>query len=255
MKKIGVIYFSGTGNTEFIAKKINDELENNNIEVDMINIEKVKLKTEDYRKYDSLIIGSPVYVERYPEILLKYIKNIPKDYENKCMLFTTQGLDRPTTSFQYFINRFPYLNVTYCESIPMPNNFFNFMFERLPEEEEKKIVAGSMELCKTAVNNFLQGKTNFYPVKRIKVIGINIIYKMFYPFIAKIMTKKIKIDTTKCVKCRLCEKRCPVNAIKIVDKVTINKNCLMCQRCMSNCPKDAFYYKKKKYIQYKFNYK
>ena len=34
MKKIGVIYFSGTGNTKFVAENIKEELEKKKIEVD-----------------------------------------------------------------------------------------------------------------------------------------------------------------------------------------------------------------------------
>ena len=74
MGKIGIIYFSGTGNTKFAAQTIKEELEKYYQDSDLINIEKDKVNLE---KYKSLIIGGPVYVERYPEILLKYIdKNL-----------------------------------------------------------------------------------------------------------------------------------------------------------------------------------
>ena len=65
------------------------------------------------------------------------------------------------------------------------------------------------------------------------------------------MTRKVKIDKNKCIKCGLCESKCPVKAIRVRDKVKIDNECLLCQRCMSNCPKDAFYYKNKKSTQYK----
>lgn len=251
MTKMGIIYFSGTGNTKFVAENMKAELEKNKIEADLINIEKDELKEEDYKKYEALIIGAPVYVDRYPEILFKYIKDIPKDYKSKCMLFSTQASIGVTSSFQHFINRVKYLNVTYCRFITMPNNFYNFMFKRLSDDEEKKLVNDSIAVCKDAVNDFLGGKTNFYPVKKSKVIAINFIYNMFYPLLAKLMTRKVKIDKNKCIKCGLCESKCPVKAIRVRDKVKIDNECLLCQRCMSNCPKDAFYYKNKKYVQYK----
>ncbi|MBE6049477.1 MAG: hypothetical protein E7214_02165 [Clostridium sp.] len=248
MKKIGIIYFSGTGNTEFIARVIKEEVEKNNIEADLINIEKDRIECENY---DSLIIGSPVYVERYPELLFEYIKNISEDYKGRCMLFTTQASCKMITAFQHFLNRVKYLNVTYCAVMSMPNNFYNFMFDKVPDEEKENMILNSTEMCKEAVNNFLNGKYNFYPVKRSKIIAIDLIYKIYYKFFIKSITKNIKIDTSKCIKCKLCEKKCPVSAIEIRDQVIFKKKCLLCQRCMSNCPKDAFYYKDKKYIQYK----
>lgn len=40
MNKIGIIYFSGTGNTKFVAQTIQEELEKYNQDSDIINIEK-----------------------------------------------------------------------------------------------------------------------------------------------------------------------------------------------------------------------
>lgn len=83
------------------------------------------------------------------------------------------------------------------------------------------------------------------------MLPITLVYKLFYPLGAKLFTRNIKIDKDKCTKCGLCEKRCPVKAIKIKDRAIYNKDCMLCQRCMSNCPQDAFWYKNKKYEQYK----
>ena len=43
MNKIAVIYFSGTGNTKFIAKNIKNKLQEYGYESDLINIEKDKI--------------------------------------------------------------------------------------------------------------------------------------------------------------------------------------------------------------------
>ena len=67
--KIGIIYFSGTGNTKFVAQNIAKKLQQWGEELDLINIEKDKIIPTHY-KY--LIIGGPIYIDRYPEILIKY---------------------------------------------------------------------------------------------------------------------------------------------------------------------------------------
>ena len=137
MNKIAVIYFSGTGNTKFIAKNIKNKLQEYGYESDLINIEKDKINPNDYK---SLIIGAPVYVDRYPEILLKYMEKYLKNYKGKCMLFTTQASFKDSTSFQHCINRMPNLNITYCTFFTMPNNFFNFMFKKSSKEEENQLM-------------------------------------------------------------------------------------------------------------------
>ena len=79
MNKIGIIYFSGTGNTKFVAQTIKEELEKYNKDSDLISIEQDNV---NLNKYESLIIGGPVYVERYPEILLEYMHKNLKEYKS-----------------------------------------------------------------------------------------------------------------------------------------------------------------------------
>ncbi|MDD3886399.1 MAG: NADH-ubiquinone oxidoreductase-F iron-sulfur binding region domain-containing protein [Victivallaceae bacterium] len=49
---------------------------------------------------------------------------------------------------------------------------------------------------------------------------------------------KLSLDQSKCVKCRLCIKTCPVGAISD-DFVIDNTKCTRCNSCLSSCPKKA----------------
>ena len=247
MDKIGIVYFSGTGNTKFVARIIKRELERYNKEASLINIEKNKINTNEYK---SIIIGGPIYVDRYPEILIKYLEENLNDFKGKCMLFSTQVSDKEAIAFQHCIHRVPYLNITYTMFIPMPNNFYNFMFKKASKEEENKLLSQSIFLIRKGVKDFLEGNIKTYPNKNISEIMINCVYNIVYPYYVNFVTKKITIDNEKCVHCKLCEKNCPVQCIKITDGVSFNKDCVFCQRCMNNCPKGAFEYKGKSIIQY-----
>lgn len=251
MERIGIVYFSGTGNTKFVAKTIKKELEKYNKEVDLINIEKDNINSKDY---SSIIIGGPVYVDRYPEILIKYIEEKLKTFKGKCMLFSTQASEKEAIVFKHCVHRVNFLNITYDILIPMPNNFYNFMFERLSKEEENTLILQAELLIKKGIKDFLEGKTKTYPKKNIYEMMINGFYHNIYPYYVNHIIKKISIDKDKCVNCKLCEKSCPVQCIKITDKANFNKNCVLCQRCMNSCPKEAFTYKGKSFIQYTPNF-
>ena len=51
---------------------------------------------------------------------------------------------------------------------------------------------------------------------------------------------ELRIDTSKCVGCRLCIRTCPFNALAFEDgQVRVNANCRMCASCVNVCPVDA----------------
>ncbi|WP_455542112.1 EFR1 family ferrodoxin [Intestinibacter sp.] len=250
--KIGIIYFSGTGNTKFVAQNIKIKLKELGEESDLINIEDDVIEPNNYK---CIIIGGPVYIDRYPEILIEYIKNNLNNYKNKCMLFTTQASQKDSTAYQHFINEFPNLNITYCMYVAMPNNVYNFFFKKTSDYEQNMMINESLDIIEKGLSDFLHNKINLYPRKKITVSMINLVYKMVYPKYIGFINKKMSIDKDKCINCKLCEKSCPVKCIKVDHNLSYSRDCLFCQRCINICPQNAFLYKSKELDQYKLNMK
>lgn len=248
MKKIAILYFSGTGNTKYIAEKMKEAAIEKNYEVDLINIEKDKMAPSEY---EHIVIGGPVYVERYPEILLKYIESNLGNYKGTCMLFSTQAFDGHNPVFKHAGKRLKKLNITYSNYLPMPNNFYNFMFKRYPEDKQAELINSSSVQAQKMVLDFLDGKTNSFDIPNSRVILAEMAYKFTYPFLRKFLMRNLDIDRNKCVKCKICERFCPAKCIRVSPKLKINNNCTFCQRCLNNCPKNAFLYKGKPMSQYK----
>ncbi len=56
--------------------------------------------------------------------------------------------------------------------------------------------------------------------------------------------KSLTINTNACIKCGICAKVCPGDAIVITDRYFINKGlCLTCLECVCQCPKQAINYR------------
>ena len=57
MKKVAIVYWSGTGNTEAMANEIFDELKKNNIEVDLLDPN--SFTKDSIGKFDGFAFGCP----------------------------------------------------------------------------------------------------------------------------------------------------------------------------------------------------
>ena len=231
MIRAAIIYFSGTGNTKFVACNMKKKLEEKNIYTDLINIEEDTVLPCNY-KY--IVIGGPIYVDLYPDILVNYIRKNLYGYTGRCMLFSTQSSNEPSSAFQDVLNRASFLNVKYCQFVQMPNNFYNFMFKKTPKDEEEKRIKDAIKVGGKAIEDFLSGEEKIYHRNFLKVDFVRAVYKIFYPYITKRLIKNIEVDLKKCIHCRMCEIRCPRKSIHISNKVRFNDKCLLCQRCMNS---------------------
>lgn len=75
--------------------------------------------------------------------------------------------------------------------------------------------------------------------------GVGTLYRMagffgqrlYFGHKTKNYSDKLYVDEDQCIGCGKCEKLCPMNNIKTVDKKVVQNNqCTMCYRCINNCP-------------------
>lgn len=111
---IGIIYYSRTGNTEEVAKKIEEKVKDKKVNVETIKIEHVKRPSFlmaayaairqkdlpiananfDLKKYDTLIIGSPVWVGRPAPFIKTFVNSTTNVKAKNCAIFLTCAGDR-----------------------------------------------------------------------------------------------------------------------------------------------------------------
>ena len=100
--KIGIVYYSRTGNTRQVAKILEEKLKEKNAEVDLIEIEQVKrpgfftagsaatkqlelpIKNTDFnmQKYDVIVIGTPTWAGK-PSPFAKSFMNKAENIQGK----------------------------------------------------------------------------------------------------------------------------------------------------------------------------
>ena len=85
-----IYYFSGTGNTKWVADKFKDKFKDNNIDIDLVSIENIQEK--NINEYDFLIFGTPVHAELAPKIFNDFISCLPRTKRKvNCLLYCTLG--------------------------------------------------------------------------------------------------------------------------------------------------------------------
>jgi flavodoxin len=109
--KIGIVYYSRTGNTRKVAKMLEEKFKEKNSEVDLIEIEHIKrpgffaagkaasnqqelpIKNSDFdmQKYDIIIIGSPTWAGR-PSPFVKSFMNKAENIKGKKMAVFGTGM-------------------------------------------------------------------------------------------------------------------------------------------------------------------
>ena len=241
------IYFSGTGNTEYIAKLFSKKMSATclSIEEDVDFHEKIQVN-------DTICFCYPIYGSRVPAIMRRFVARHGKILKGKKLIvLVTQALFSGDGA-RVFTDMFPaeYMEVVYTEHFMMPNNICNFFL--LKQESNKKIEkilkraeARVEGVCQNIKNNkrrrrgysgfskFLggfqgipwQGKSSCLKVNPYSMEGR--------------AAKSVQIDCD-CTACGLCIKICPMKNLTLKDDKVIPRNrCIACYRCVNRCPHRA----------------
>ncbi|RXE58160.1 EFR1 family ferrodoxin [Acetivibrio mesophilus] len=245
-----ILYFSATGNTEYVARAIKDEFANNNIPCDMYEVSK-NSGFED--KYDFYVFGAPIYAEMFPPFYTEWVKkHITKGNGRKCIVFSTQAntIACGPSTFAKELNKIGF-EVVIEDNVLMPNNYYLVMFRKFTEQQVNDTLKKSKDLARTLVDRFIKHENQLINAKA-REIWAKPVFKLFLLWSRKWAKKSLVADMGKCTRCGLCQKQCPVNNIKVnKDSITFFENCVSCQRCVHKCPANAFLYKDKVIDQYK----
>ncbi len=231
-----VLYFTATGNSLSVARKIGGTL---------ISIPQA-LKTERFY-YEDDVIGFvfPTYCGNVPRIVREFISRcqLKADYFFAVATHGNKmGYGNVADEFREYAAKYGY-TFKYINTILMVDNYLD-AFDITKEEE--KYLDKEIHMHLSDIIYDIKAKKEY-----IKKAGAK--EKMFTAF-AKSMLAKIDkgekarsfIIDEKCIKCGTCAKACPRGNISVSDKVEFGDNCESCYACLHICPKNALHLKTEK---------
>ncbi len=253
-----ILYFSGTGNTHFAAKKLSEHLNKHGIRCDIAPFELGKFDT--IKNYDLLILGFPVYAYSMPEFMKNSINKLQKPKTGAVYIFSTYAL-HPGNALRKsakLLKNSGFIPIGYGK-VKMPgSDGMLFLKKESPYiKKSKKIISSGFnsiekiaidikEIVKEKLPNLHRGSSgiNSNELEIIPPISLPSIFieALIIP-IFKIIERKAKkrfYADEKCNRCGICEKICPSKNITVTkEKVIFDGRCYLCLRCIHQCPQEA----------------
>ena len=237
-----VLYFSATGNTEYIAKQLAVRLNDESFNI----LDRVKANnTEALISDKPYIICAPVYVCEMPRFMAKFLKKTPLDGNKEVyFVFTSGGYAGISGKLAEKIIRKKNMIYKGHAEITMPRNYvINDHYPMLPKEAvEERLEKAYAQLA--SITEIIKANGNLKA--RNVQLWETLVTVPFNPIWCKLQFKdKDFYAKDNCIGCGKCEKLCPLNNIKMVNKKpTWNQNCTHCMACIGNCPVEAIGYKR-----------
>lgn len=236
-----ILYFTGTGNSRYIAKQIADLTGDR-----LVSINK-RIKENDTSEINAtgrLIFVVPTYCWRIPRLVEEWISKTRFTGTENVYFIMNCGVS--IGNAKKYIKRlckrknFKYMGVA---SIVMPENYIA-VYDAPDEPVAIQIIENANHIIGEIGEMIRKGKVfTDRQSKLIDCLKSSVINTIFYSFLVK--ADKFTVDD-KCVGCGICVKECSLNNIKLKgNKPVWGKECTHCMACICKCPKEAIEYGEK----------
>lgn len=240
-----IFYFSGTGNSLYVAKDIE---KNQNEKVISISNEINKNKQQyeyELKEQESIIFIYPIYAWAPPSMVIEFISKLKLiNYEdNYICSIATCGEDIGNT-MNYFdtVLKNVGLSLNSGFSVVAPNNYMIIGDVDNKEVENKKLLELDKELV--IINGIISKKeVGLFKAEKGKIPKITT--GIINPFFNKYARNTSKFYANEnCTGCKICEKVCNSKCIKVNEKPIWKDGCSQCLACINYCPTKAIQYGK-----------
>jgi ferredoxin len=253
-QNIDFYYFSGTGNTLLVTRKMADVFTEKGHQVNLKRIE--DSKAADVNLEHTIGLGFPVAILSTYNIVWDFINSLPDAEGTEIFMMDTLGgySGGIVGPLRRKLEKKGYKPLGACEII-MPINIFFIQDKKTNSEKVKK----GLEKAEKYANALVEGQSkwgripvfsdamNLISLGGLKLTAVDIHQKYF----------KFKTKKSKCNKCGICADICPVGNITMDEYPVYGNKCEYCMRCVSICPhgaiKSIYTYKGKTYHAVKAN--
>ena len=261
MKKVKLFFFSGTGNTWWIAKQLAMMLGDCGFEASAVSIESLspELADRDIKEADIVGFGYPIYGSDLPLPMKNFIAKLTAVDAKPAIVFCSQWLwsgDGARVALEFLEPKG--FDIRWAEHFLMPNNVS--MFRWLPYTNNDRLIAWKLSGASKRGRRF------------VKLIEAGRGFRRGYNKVSELVGRVqripfrnalpkyqdcLQVDREGCTRCGYCVRLCPVNNFESIEDGTVitRKACILCLRCYNFCPVSAVKYKGKLHPRGKVPYR
>ena len=245
-----ILYFSGTGNSKYVAKRITDALGDA-----LVNLnDRIKASdTSSVETGERVIIVTPTYAWRIPRVVRDWLRKTELRGAKQAWFVMTCGSEIGNADkYNRELCAEKAISCMGTAQIVMPENYIA-LFSAPQVDKARQIVAKAEPDIDRAITA-IQANQPFAPTR-------NNLYDRFMsgpvnPIFYKYFVKADAFTVSDaCIGCGQCAKRCPMNNVTLKDgKPVWGKNCTHCMACICYCPVSAIEYGKKSVGQPRYHF-
>ena len=245
-----ILYFSGTGNSNYVAKRIADALGDA-----LVNLnDRIKASdTSPIETDERLIIVTPTYAWRIPRVVRDWLlKTELHGAKNVWFVMTCGSEIGNANKYNRDLCAEKAISCMGTTQIVMPENYIA-MFSAPQADEAREIVAKAEPNIDCVIAS-IQSNQPFAPTRnnlydRFMSGPVNLIFYKFF------VNADAFTVSDACISCGQCAKRCPMNNVTLKDgKPVWGKACTHCMACICYCPVSAIEYGKKSVGQPRYHF-
>lgn len=256
MKTVRAVYFSATGTTRRVvctlAEKLAERLGLPCVRVDF-TLPAARVEPLVFGSGDIVVLGTPVYAGRVPNVLLKYLQTLrgAGAVGVPVAVFGNRNYDDALIELRDLMENAGIRTIAAAAFVG-EHAFSRVLGAGRPDAED---LAVAERFALSVAEKMAAISQNGLPTSPVFVEGTPFPYRGYYQprdrhgMAINILKVKPSVNE-KCTDCKRCAELCPMGSISRDNVREYTGICIKCGACIKGCPQNARYYEDKGYLHH-----